>query len=100
MIEDMFELEEEDVEAIQRDTNQVYREFLDPSGKGFVTRDDIRALSQDTLKAIARRTEPPHGPVAGSPADRGGAYKFMAEKEAREDDEVLREREGEGRDEL
>ena len=100
MIEGMFELEEDDVVAIQRDTDQIYREFLDPSGKGFVTRDDIKALSQDTLKAIARRTEAPHGPVAGSPADRGGAYKFGKEKEAREDDEVLREKVGERRDEL
>lgn len=97
VIEDMFEMDEHDLQAIQRDTNKIYREFLDPSGKGYVTREEIKALSQDTLKEIARRTEPPHGPVAGAPDDRGGAYKASLEKDA---DQNEREIEVEGKDEL
>ena len=100
MIENMFDLEEADLEAIQRDTYQIYRECLDPRGKGFVTRDDIRALSQETLKEIARRSEAPHGPVAGSPADRGAASKFRMEEQANEYDDDERESDKEGRDEL
>lgn len=100
MIENMFDLEEADLEAIQRDTYQIYREFLDPRGKGFVTRDNIRALSQETLKEIARRSEAPHGPVAGSPADRGAASKFRMKEQANEYDDDERESDKEGRDEL
>ena len=100
MIENIFVLEEEDIEAIRRDTYQIYREFLDPDGKGYVTRDDIKALSQDTLKEITRRSEAPHGPVAGAPDDRGGEYKFRAKNEANQGEEDGRENEKEGRDEL
>lgn len=92
----MFELDEDDIESIQRDTYEIYHEFLDPDGKGFVTRDDIKALSQDTLKQIARRSEAPHGPVAGTPGDRGAAYKLRMESKA----ETERDTENEGRDEL
>jgi len=83
----MFELDEEDVEHIQRDTSEIFHEFLDPEGKGFITRDDIRALSQDTLKQIARRSEAPHGPVAGAPGDLGGASKFRMDSKAETDNE-------------
>ncbi|XP_068724814.1 uncharacterized protein [Montipora capricornis] len=100
MIEDWFELDDDDIEAIQRDTTEIYRQFLDPSGKGFVTPDDIRVLSQDSLKKIVRRSEAPHGPVAGSPEDRGGAYKLRKEKEGSEDEDDEQEREPELRDEL
>ena len=90
----MFELDEEDVESIQRDTFEIFREFLDPEGKGFITRDDIKALSQDTLKQIARRSEAPHGPVAGAPGDLGGASKLRLDSKAEQDTE------NERRDEL
>ena len=100
MIEDWSELDDDDIEAIQRDTTEIYRQFLDPSGKGFVTPDDIRVLSQDSLKKIVRRSEAPHGPVAGSPEDRGGAYKLRKEKEGSEDEDDEQEREHEVRDEL
>ena len=93
----MFEMDEHDLQAIQRDTHKIYREFLDPSGKGYVTREEIKALSQDTLKEIARRTEPPHGPVAGASDDRGGAYKASLEKDADQNEQEI---EVEGRDEL
>ena len=93
----MFEMDEHDLQAIQRDTNKIYREFLDPRGKGYVTREEIKALSQDLLKEIARRTEPPHGPVAGTPEDRGGAYKASLEKKADQNEQEI---EDEGRDEL
>ena len=82
MIEDLFELDEEDVEIIHRDTIEIFNEFLDPEGKGFITRDDIKALSQDTLKQIARRSEAPHGPVAGAPGDQGGASKLRTDSKA------------------
>ena len=84
----MFELDDDDIQAIQRDPIQIYRELLDPNSKGFVTRDDIKALSQDTLKEVARRSEAPHGPVAGSPEDRGGAYKFRGEKEQEREEKI------------
>ena len=92
----MFELDEEDVEVIQRDTFKIFHEFLDPDGKGFITRDDIKALSQDTLKHITRRTEAPHGPVAGEPGDLGGASKLGMVSKA----ENERDTENERRDEL
>jgi len=92
----LFELDEEDEESIQRDTSEIFHEFLDPDGKGFITRDDIKALSQDTLKQIARRSEAPHGPVAGAPGDLGGASKLRMVNQA----ESEQDRENERRDEL
>ena len=92
----MFELEEEDVEDMQRDTMEIFHEFLDPEGKGFITRDDIKALSQDTLKQIARRSEAPHGPVAGAPGDLGGASKFRVDSKA----ETAQDTDNKRRDEL
>lgn len=92
----MFELDEEEVELIQRDTFGIFNEFLDPEGKGFITRDNIKALSQDTLKQIARRSEAPHGPVAGAPGDLGGASKLRTDSKA-ETEQVT---ENEIRDEL
>lgn len=97
MIEDMFELEEDDIESIQRDTNEIYHNFLDPDGKGFITRDGIKALSQDTLKQIVRRCEAPHGPVAGAPGDQGAAYKLRMDTKA---NKAKPKRENEERDEL
>lgn len=96
MIEDLFELDEDDVESIQRDTFEIFHEFLDPDGKGFITRDDIKALSQDTLKQIARRSEAPHGPVAGAPGDLGGAFKLRMDSKAETEQDTGNER----RDEL
>lgn len=96
LINDLFELDEEEVELIQRDTFGIFNEFLDPEGKGFITRDDIKALSQDTLKQIARRSEAPHGPVAGAPGDLGGASKLRTDSKA-ETEQVT---ENEIRDEL
>lgn len=96
MIEDLFELDEDDVESIQRDTFEIFHEFLDPDGKGFITRDDIKVLSQDTLKQIARRSEAPHGPVAGAPGDLGGAFKLRMDSKAETEQDTGNER----RDEL
>ncbi|XP_020631250.1 uncharacterized protein LOC110068214 [Orbicella faveolata] len=96
IIEDLFELDEEDVEDMQRDTLEIFHELLDPEGKGFITRDDIKALSQDTLKQIARRSEAPHGPVAGAPGDLGGASKLRMDSKA----ETGQDTENERRDEL
>lgn len=101
MIENLFELDEDDIQAIQRDTTQIYREFLDPKGKGYVTHDDIKALPLDTLKKILRRCEAPHGPLAGSENDRGGAYKFRtAGRKGSEDENDERQREEVKKDEL
>lgn len=101
MIENEFELDEEDVQAIQRDTTQVYREFLDPKGKGYITQDDIKALSQDALKKVLRQCEAPHGPVAGSEDDQGGANKFRtAGRKSIEEDNDERQTEEVKKDEL
>lgn len=101
MIENEFELDEEDVQAIQRDTTQVYREFLDPKGKGYITQDDIKALSQDALKKVLRQCEAPHGPVAGSEDDQGGANKFRtAGRKSMEEDNDERQTEEVKKDEL
>ena len=101
MIENEFELDEEDVQAIQRDTTQVYREFLDPKGKGYITQDDIKALSQDALKKVLRQCEAPHGPVAGSEDDKGGTNKFRtAGRKSIEEDNDERQTEEVKKDEL
>lgn len=98
LIEDIFTLDEETMELIQRDTHEIFHTSLDPDGKGFLTRDDIRALSQETLKTIVRHCEEPHGPVAGAPGDRGAAYKLKIQTEAKQD--KYKEQRKEDRDEL
>ena len=98
LIEDIFTLDEETMELIQRDTHEIFHTLLDPDGKGFLTRDDIRALSQETLKTIVRHCEEPHGPVAGAPGDRGATYKLKIQTEAKQD--KYKEQRKEDRDEL
>lgn len=98
LIEDIFTLDEEIIDLIQRDTYEIFHTLLDPVGKGFLTPDDIKALSQKTLKEIVRRCEEPHGPVAGAPGDKGAASKLKIQTEAEQDKHI--EREKEERDEL
>ena len=87
-LENIFELDDIDEEHLQRDTNQVFREFLDPNNKGYVTRDDIKALSQESLKEIARRTEAPHGPIAWEPGNEEGANRQDYERGNMQKDEL------------
>lgn len=98
LVEDIFTLDEDIIDLIQRDTPEIFHTLLDPAGRGFLTRDDIKALSQETLKTIVRHCEEPHGPVAGAPGDKGAASKLKTLTEAEQDKHI--ERGKEKRDEL
>ena len=46
---------------------QAFDKFLDPSGKGYVTREQISSLTRDQLKALA---------VAIEPTEPSNSYEF------------------------
>ena len=46
------------------DARNVFRNYLDAEGKGYLTRQDIVNISKESLKNIARKIDPPHGPIA------------------------------------
>ena len=65
---DLWELQEDrggdhDKDKLSEDPIQIFHEHLDTEGKGFLTKQDILGIPQETLKIVARLIDPPHGPV-------------------------------------
>lgn len=55
---------EHDKDDLSGDPRRIFDQYLDTEGKGFLTKQDILKISQETLKTVARLVDPPHGPEA------------------------------------
>ena len=49
---------------IKEDPRVTFEKYLDKKHKGFVTKEDILNIPRETLKALARLVDVPHGPQA------------------------------------
>ena len=50
---------------------EIFDDIIDPEGKGYFTKEDVKNMSVERLKDIARAVDVPHGPVAGTDEDEG-----------------------------